>query len=129
VPYDKINMPLVWGVWENIYDWIEKGIPMPHAKPITLDPQQSDGIARDQYGNAKGGIRTPWVEVPDATYISRISKNSPLTAGMRRFDDAQMRKLYGSRKKYVQLVDQHIDQLIRDRWIRSEDAVLMRLRS
>jgi hypothetical protein len=51
-PYDKMNKPIIWGLWQNMYEWIEHGRPMPHAQHIVLDPSTPDGIARDKYGNA-----------------------------------------------------------------------------
>ena len=47
VRYDKINQPIVWGIWNNMYQWIEQGVPMPKAPRIKRDPSASDGIARD----------------------------------------------------------------------------------
>ena len=75
--YDKINAPIIWGIWANMYAWIEKGRSMPVAPPIERDPSAPDGLGlgRDEHGNAKGGIRTPWVEVPEARYVARISKD------------------------------------------------------
>jgi hypothetical protein len=128
-PYDKMNKPIVWGLWQNMYDWIEHGRPMPHAQHIALDPSTPDGIARDKYGNALGGLRTPWVDVPDGTYVGRVSAAAPLRSGIRRFSDEQMTKLYGSRARYLRLVNHKIDELVQGRWIMSQDAAMMRLRA
>ena len=112
-----------------MYQLIEQGMSLPKAPRIRLDANAPDGIARDQHGNALGGLRTPWVEVPDATYLARISQKDPLRAGMRPFGDEEMRKLYGSRRHYIQLVNRKVDQLVHDRWIMAEDADLMKLKS
>jgi hypothetical protein len=96
---------------------------------IKRDPNAADGIARDTNGNALGGLRTPWVEVPDATYLAKISQKDPLRAGMRPFSEEKMKSLYGSRKHYLQLVNKKVDQLVRDRWVMPEDADLMKLKS
>jgi hypothetical protein len=112
-----------------MYDWIEHGRPMPHAQHIVLDPSTPDGIARDKYGNALGGLRTPWVDVPDGTYVGRVSMAAPLRSGIRRFSDEQMTKLYGSRARYLRLVNHKIDELIQGRWIMPQDAEMMRLRA
>jgi hypothetical protein len=127
-PYDKVNTPIIWGVWNNMYAWIEKGVPMPVSGRVQRDPKSADGIARDSHGNALGGLRTPWVEVPDATYLARMSPKNPLQAGMRPFDDEQMKSLYRSRARYVHLVNKGVDQLVRDRWIMAADAELMKVR-
>lgn len=127
VPYDKYNTPIVWGVWHNMYQWIERGVPMPRTPRARHDPTAPDGVARDAHGNSLGGLRLPWLEVPDATYVSQISEKNPLRAGMRPFDEAKMKRLYGSRANYLKKVNAQIDRLVRDRWILPEDADLMRL--
>ena len=128
LPYNKINTPIIWGLWHNMYAWIEQGVPMPKAPRIKLDPQTPDGIARDEHGNALGGLRTPWVEVPDAIYLSKFSQKNPLRAGMRPFSNEKMKDLYGNRERYLRLLNEKIDQMVRDRYIRPEDADLMRLK-
>jgi hypothetical protein len=127
VPYDKFNTPIVWGLWHNMYAWIEKGVPMPRAPRVQRDPNAADGVARDAHGNALGGLRLPWLEVPDATYVHQISASNPLRAGMRPFDEAKFRQLHGSRAKYLKKVNAAIDRLAADRWIMPEDAGLMHL--
>jgi hypothetical protein len=129
LPYDKINTPIIWGLWNNMYKWIEQSAPMPKAPRIKRDPKAPDGIARDEHGNALGGLRTPWVDVPDATYLAKYSQKNPLRAGLRPFSDEKMTALYGSREHYLQLVNEKIDRMVRDQWIIPEDTDLMRLKS
>ena len=53
-----------------LVEWIAKGTTPPHAPPITVDGDKAnDGsfLALDEFGNAKGGIRNVWVDVPAAT--------------------------------------------------------------
>lgn len=126
IPYDKVNAPIIWGTWSNMYDWIEKGIPMPRVPRITRDPAKPDGIAVDQYGAALGGLRTPWVDVPEASYLPRISPKNPLRAGMRPFSEDKIKELYGSRENYQRLVNQKIDELVEKRLVRPQYADLMR---
>ncbi len=47
--------------------WVCQGTPPPRAARIDLASQQPPVIARDQYGIALGGVRTPAVDVPAAT--------------------------------------------------------------
>jgi hypothetical protein len=129
VAYDKINTPIVWGIWHNMYAWIENGVPMPVAPRPLRDPDAPDGVARDVHGNGLGGLRLPWLEVPDAAYVAAISEKDPLRAGMRPFDEAKMRQLYGSRANYLKRVNAKIDRLVKDRWVLPEDADLMRLKA
>ena len=125
-PYDKINSPIVWGIWSNMYAWLEKGQPMPIAAPIERSSAMPDGIARDEHANAKGGLRTPWVDLPDAQYVSSISPKNPLSAGMRRFDEAKMKQLYGSREAYVERCHARVEKMVADGWIQSVDAAVMK---
>jgi hypothetical protein len=123
--YDKQNKPILWGVWQNMFDWIEHGKPMPKTARITMDNNAPDHIARDKNGNALGGLRTPWMEVPDGTYIGRLEGNL-LRAGYRPFSEDKMRQLYGSRENYVRLIGRQVDRLVREGWVMAQDADLMK---
>jgi len=127
--YDKQNKPILWGIWQNMYDWIEHGKPMPRTPPIKIDNNAPDRIARDKFGNAIGGLRTPWVDVPDGTYLGQSSPQNPLRAGYRPFSEEQMHQLYGSRKRYVDLINKRVDRMVKDGWIAARDADLMKLRA
>jgi hypothetical protein len=53
-----------------LVEWIANGKVPPHAPPIEVDKDTTgDGslLALDQYGNAKGGVRNVFVDVPIAT--------------------------------------------------------------
>jgi alpha/beta hydrolase family protein len=50
--------------------WIERGVSPPHAGPIQLDSSTTPpSIVRDAFGNAMGGVRTPFLDVPITTYV------------------------------------------------------------
>jgi hypothetical protein len=125
LPYDKFNAPIVWALWDALYQWVDGGDPMPHAPRITRDPQAADGIARDEYGNALGGLRTPWVDVPDARYVARISPGNPLAPGMKPFTEAQLEALYGSRSEYERRVRTRLDEMVDARFLLVQDRSLM----
>jgi hypothetical protein len=125
LPYDKFNAPIVWALWDALYRWVDDGEPMPHAPRITRDASAPDGIARDEHGNALGGLRTPWVDVPDARYVARISPGNPLAPGMKPFTDAQMDTLYGSRNGYEREVRARLDQMVHDGFLLAQDRQLV----
>jgi hypothetical protein len=52
------------GVYQ-LNKWVSTGIAAPAAPRITAN--SSGAVVRDAYGNALGGIRTPYVDVPVAT--------------------------------------------------------------
>src|SRR5262245_27219208 len=52
-----------------LFEWVDKGTVPPHADRIWIDRNSAnDGslMALDEYGNARGGIRNPYVDVPTA---------------------------------------------------------------
>ncbi len=123
--YDKFNAPIEWALWQAMYRWVDEATPMPRAKRIIRDRDAPDGIARDAHGNALGGLRTPWVDVPDARYVARISSANPLDPGMVRFSDEKMQSLYGTRKEYEGRVRAKLDEMVRHRWLLAEDVPAM----
>ena len=49
----------------DLIEWVDSGAPPPHADVITIDTTKtSPQIVRDQFGNAKGGVRTPFLDAP-----------------------------------------------------------------
>jgi len=73
----------------------------PHSPRIELDA--TNGIVRDQYGNAQGGIRTPQLDVPAATFSG--FGNSPglctLFGTTSAFTTDRLISIYGDRFHYV----------------------------
>lgn len=54
----------------DLTDWIgPKQSPPPHADPIEVTSASPPTIVRDAFGNALGGVRTPFLDVPTATYV------------------------------------------------------------
>lgn len=90
--------------------WSELGIPPPHAEPIAVDTGGPVAvIVRDAFGNATGGVRTPFLDVPTATWVPFDSVATPTaTSGFCilygyevPFDEAQLGALYRSRASYL----------------------------
>jgi hypothetical protein len=54
----------------DLTDWIgRKHTPPPHADPIGVTSTMPPTVARDAFGNALGGVRTPFLDVPTATFF------------------------------------------------------------
>ena len=119
----------------HLIEWITKGTVPPHAPPIAVDQDTSnDGshLALDEYGNAKGGIRNVWVDVPIATHdvfgkgkttaqdrlCMLAGTEVPLPADT-------IRKLYRNTSDYAERVDKRLKQLVSEGWFLPEyvDAV------
>jgi len=102
--------------------WTRDGTEPPTSPFIELDdPVEPDPIARDRYGNAKGGIRLPEVEVPTAMVSGR--ENTPaddargklnfcaLFGTTSPFDRATLAQLYPNHEAFVKAFDASVDAI------------------
>ena len=102
----------------NLIEWVTKGTAPPKADRIQTG---ADGeIVRDEYGNARGGVRLSYVTVPFATYIA----SSPGDTMFQRmiglqvpFPKARLAALYPTHDDYVAKIKESVEGLVRDRWI------------
>lgn len=86
--------------------WVSDGIQPPRGEPLEADA--SGKSLRDQHGNAKGGVRSPDVDVP----ISTLSGDSTDTSGFfcfifgstTPFAPEKLMELYPTHEEYVQKV-------------------------
>jgi hypothetical protein len=91
------------------------------------DPPQ---IVRDQFGNAEGGVRTPFLDVPIATYVpTDTAAHTTLLSGFCvldgyniPFSDAQLDQLYRNHGAYVSRFARETATLVRERFWLSPDA-------
>jgi hypothetical protein len=87
-------------VWHYLRDWLEEGNTPPSQPRLERAP---DGwLARDEHGNALGGIRWPHVVVPLGTHRAEPpSKGRPdLMGSTTAFDPEKVRELYGTADQY-----------------------------
>ena len=112
---------LVHAVLDAIDRWLRDGTPLPRAARIERDEMAPDGIARDEFGNARGGLRTPWVDVPVARYLPRCSC-SPIFGSMERFDATTFARLYGDAATYAARFERAVDEMQAARWLLPEDV-------
>jgi hypothetical protein len=120
----------------HLIEWIANGKTPPRAPPIAVDRDPAnDGshLALDAHGNATGGIRNVWVDVPIATYgvfgkgktqqqdrLCQLGGTKVLLA------DDELRKLYRGSSDYASRVDQRLTQLIAEGWFLPEYADTVR---
>ena len=98
--------------------WTRMGIPAPAGRQFELN---ADGtLKRDEHGNAEGGVRPHWVEVPTAMatasgegkgICAELLTEKPLPKG-----------LYKSKDEYALQVANHLDQLVADHVLVYDDA-------
>ncbi|HVH25735.1 MAG TPA: alpha/beta hydrolase domain-containing protein [Vicinamibacterales bacterium] len=110
----------------NLDRWVRDGIPAPKAARIEVKnggtPQAA--LATDQFGNAIGGVRSPYLDVPTATYFA--STQGPGTCGnlghKDEFSWQRLETVYGSSAKYTAKFNEAIDRLMKERWLTESDA-------
>jgi hypothetical protein len=125
----------------HLFAWVDKGTLPPHADRYYVDYNTDNDdsmLALDEFGNVKGGIRNPYVDVPVKSYrvpntgaeppiknphpfiaargeaaqnqLCRLSNYElPLTS-------AQLKKLYKNKKDYQTKVAQRYDELVKQGW-------------
>jgi hypothetical protein len=125
----------------HLWQWIDKGTVPPHADRFYVDYNtDKDGslLALDEWGNVKGGIRNPYVDVPAAKFGVPNSGAEPpiknphpfiaargeaaqnqlcgLANYQINFTPDQLKKLYKDKKTYQAKVLQRYDELVKDGW-------------
>ena len=88
------------------------------------------GPAFQQYaaGNGVGGIRSPWVDVPAATYFTGTTPAACREFGHTvAFDQAKMDSLYGNTKNYQSKFDKSVDELVKAGWYTESDGKKMKV--
>lgn len=128
-PSDFPNRYVFNAAWMNLDAWVRLGRVPPRASPLTLvsspnplPPDQAFEV--DEFGNAKGGVRTPYVDVPTARWVG--AKSGPficLFHGYKvPFDGARLRQLYGTQEGYVTSVKTSVKSLVTQRWLTPTDG-------
>jgi hypothetical protein len=120
----------------HLIEWIANARTPPREQPIAVDRDTAgDGspLALDEYGNAKGGVRNVWVDVPMATYGVFGKGQTPqqdrlcqLAGTKVALADDVLRRLYRGSADYVARVEQRLQQLISDGWFLPEYADMVR---
>jgi hypothetical protein len=112
--------------YANLDAWVRQGVAPPPGSDqfIALNPDNS--IERDVYGNALGGVRPYWVEVPTSMfdYNSDVDPGDPAHGGQCGshgnevpFSAEMLAALYKNHGTYVSRVKQHVDALVRDGYL------------
>jgi hypothetical protein len=111
--------------------WIgPKQTPPPHADPIEVTSTSPPTVARDAFGNALGGVRTPFLDVPTATYVpfdtvahvTTFSGFCILYGYSVPFSETTLQSLYSSHDDYVSQVTVATNSLVQERFWLQPDA-------
>ena len=109
----------------GLMQWSTGGPPPSAAPPLELASEDPVMIARDAQGNALGGVRTPFVDVPIATLRGDGNEGESfcrLFGTTQPFDNATLTALYPSHREYTERFKKSTDAAVRDGFLRPEEA-------
>ena len=98
-------------------NWVRTGTPPPSAPRLEIGEGHPPPLIVDANGIAKGGVRTPWVDVPIAR-TSGVADSENVLAHLfgsgEPFDDATRSRLYpGGKPEYLERFTKSLDATIR----------------
>jgi Alpha/beta hydrolase domain len=100
----------------GLHGWIRTGGAPSKAVRMELDDGDPRRLVLDQNGLAKGGVRTPWVDVPIARTSGVGTRESPLShlfGSGEPFDAATVARLYpGGAAEYLDRFTESLDEAI-----------------
>jgi hypothetical protein len=114
--------------------WVQTARPPPSAPrfqggPRKPPPGSPTGVpftlSRDKHGNAKGGIRTPFVDAPQAALKGDYNPTSEacrLYGSTTPFDAATLHKLYPTREKLVTKFERSTAQAVKHGYLLQPEA-------
>jgi hypothetical protein len=136
-------------VFQMADDWIADGQRPPVAPRFAYDDPDGPAhrgvmpeavpLQRDPDGNVLHGVRTPWVEVPAASYLPHSTplpggcdapsplpgfgprQRADLVAQMAPFGEPEMARRYGSRARYLELYERSAHAAVDAAWLLEDD--------
>lgn len=109
-------------------EWLETGVRAPeppHAERVAIPPETATmRLSRDSDGNAIGGLRSPIVQVPVASYNG---EGCLVTGTMTPFLPERLAELYPTHQSYVEQLKVAVDEAVTGRMLLCHDAeIIMR---
>jgi len=91
----------------HVHRWLSGGPAPPSQPPVEVIADNTPTIDRDVYGNAKGGIRLPELEVPIARYQGRDDRRGGggLSGLTEPFAGEILNALYATHEDYAARVE------------------------
>ncbi len=106
----------------RLNEWVRTGQPAPHGAPIEL---AGDQPVRDAHGLVRGGIRTPWVDVPIALTSGVGGEQTAMSSifgSGEPFDAETVRRLYpGGVSEYLDRFTASLDAAIQSGFLLTAD--------
>ena len=113
----------ICGLLDKLHIWACEG-----KAPEIVEPMRRCGkdLLRDEHGNAIGGLRTPFVDVPIATYIASNPDDPEGICGkMCFFPKDKVCRMYGSIDCYLERFEEYTQYQMEHGWISTTDGKKM----
>jgi hypothetical protein len=120
-PVGLVQSALLTGVMR----WVSEGVPLPQAPRVERAGAGLGEKIDPKSGNALGGLRPPWIEVPAATYYSGASQGCGVWEPMQMYDADQLQRLYGSYENYARQFAEAKVRFVKAGFLLPTDAVAL----
>jgi hypothetical protein len=120
------------GAFANLDRWVRTGAAPPRASLLEVEGAGTAGarFVTDQFGHARGGVRTPYVDVPTASHFTHHKGPAGIPCNQYGysvpFDWARLEAVYGSYAGYRSRVEQAVARLVGERWVTPSDGERIR---
>ena len=120
--YDFPQNYIISGAMANIEAYAREGVELPRASRVAVENGE---VQLDEHGNAIGGVRSVWLDVPTAMWSTILPGNDQNcdVAGYREdFTWWKNAELYGTYENYMSRASASIDRMLSERWITEAGA-------
>jgi hypothetical protein len=112
------------GLLDMLNEWVCDGKAPPVIEPFTAG---GGTFIRDEHGNIRGGLRSPFLDVPIATYVASSPDYSGGVVGKTLFFTREKaRALYGNTHEYIKKFSAYAERQAEEGWISRFDAEEMK---
>jgi Alpha/beta hydrolase domain len=119
----------IWAMgFDSLVRWVSSGVAPPHAPRIELEADRRT-VRRDTNGNARGGVRSTFVDVPTASIMPTslapggVVANPCAYAGYQLpLGQQRLQQLFGTHAGYVAAVTKDANRLVAERFLLPADA-------
>lgn len=116
---------------EMLHQWSQHNKEAP--KNLLIERDKTGKVVTDKYGNGKGGLRNPYVEVPIATYHANALESTQkpdeistnVNGSMEYFTKDELKELYDSQEDYLTKFKSVVEKQVNNGWLLASDAKRM----
>lgn len=106
--------------------WVRRGTVPKRAPRVETKPGEGSAftVVADEFGNGRGGLRTTYVDVPVAHYVTSSPGpgNCPEIGHVDRIETERLLRTYGTFDRYAARVKASIARLTGEGWLTKADA-------